>query len=101
MSTRTVVIVGVVVALVIAGFLGSFASSHPDALEYVAQRVGFHDTADEHAAADGPMADYMTRGIENQWLSHGVAGVTGSLAVLTLTGALLILLRRGRPNRDG
>ncbi|WP_194846731.1 PDGLE domain-containing protein, partial [Mumia zhuanghuii] len=61
LSTRTLVAVGLLVALVLAGVVSYYASSHPDGLEYVATDKGFLDTAKEHeSSADSPMSDYST-----------------------------------------
>jgi hypothetical protein len=92
--TRTLVLAGVVVALLLAGVVSFYASSHPDGLEYVAERTGFLDSADDHAAGDGPFADYATRGVEDARLSGGVAGVVGTLVVLVLAGGLGFAVRR-------
>ena len=94
MRTRTLLVVGVAVALLLAGVASFYASANPDGLEYVAEQTGFLDTADEHGAADGPLADYGTEGVDNERLSGGVAGVVGSLVVLVLAGGLAFAVRR-------
>ena len=53
MRTRTFVVAGLLAALVLAGVASFYASSHPDGLEYVADKTGFLDTADDSSAADG------------------------------------------------
>ncbi|MGZ8738600.1 MAG: PDGLE domain-containing protein [Nocardioides sp.] len=97
MRTRTFFAVGLVVALLIGGVASYYASSHPDGLEYVAEKVGFLDTADDHAAADGPMADYEVNGVEDPRLSGGLAGVVGILVTLVLAGGLALAVRRREP----
>ena len=99
MRTRTVLAVGVLMALLLAGVASFYASSSPDGLEYVAEKTGFLDTADEHAGQDGPMADYSAKGVEDERLSGGIAGVVGSLVVLALAGGLAFAVRR-RPAQD-
>lgn len=94
MRTRTLVIVGVVVALLLAGVASFYASSNPDGLEYVAERAGFLDTAEEGANADGPFADYATEGVDDPRLSGGIAGVVGALTVLLLAGGVAFAVRR-------
>lgn len=98
MRTRTFVAVGVVAALLVAGVVSHFASSSPDGLEYVAERVGFADSARDSAAAGSPLADYQVRGVENDALSGGLAGVAGALVVLVLAGGLALAVRRRGPN---
>lgn len=97
MRQRTFLLAGLLVALLIAGVGSYYASSHPDGLEYVAERTGFLDQADEHPAADSPLADYQTKGVDNARLSGGLAGVLGSLLVLALAGGGFWLLRRRGP----
>ena len=93
-STRAVVVAGVVVALLLAGVASFYASSAPDGLNRVAEDQGIAQTERDHAAADGPMAGYRARGVENDRLSGLVAGVTGALVVLALFGGLTLVLRR-------
>ncbi len=83
-----------VAALLLAGVVSFYASGSPDGLERVAEDEGFAGTAEEHAAGDGPMADYQTRGVQDDRLSGGVAGVTGALVVLVVAGGLTYGLRR-------
>lgn len=99
-STKAVVLAGLLVALLIAGVVSYYASSHPDGLEYVAGQEGFADTAKDHQVADGPMADYSTKGVDNERLSGGIAGVTGTLVVLLLAGGGFLLLRRRTPETE-
>lgn len=82
------------VALLVAGVVSSYASSHPDGLERVAESTGFIDTAEESANADGPLADYGVKGIDDERLSGGLAGVIGVGVTLLAAGGLGLLLRR-------
>jgi cobalt/nickel transport protein len=92
--TRTFVLAGLVVALLLAGVVSFYASGHPDGLEYVAERTGFLDTAEDSPAAGGPLADYEVVGVGNGRLSVGLAGVAGVLVTLVLAGALGYAVRR-------
>ncbi len=96
MRTRTFVIVALLAALLLAGVASYYASSHPDGLEYVADKTGFGDSADDHAAADGPMADYAVDGVEDPRLSGGLAGVIGVVVTLALAGGVAFAVRRRR-----
>lgn len=93
-STRTLVIVGIAVSLLVAGVLSWYASSSPDGLERVAQDHGISRTTQEHRAADSPLADYGTKGVGNQRLSGGLAGVLGVAVTGVVMGGLVLLLRR-------
>ena len=93
-STRAVLVALFVTTLLLAGVASFYASSSPDGLERVAEDKGFSDTAGEHGTADGPMADYRTRGVEDERFSGGLAGVTGAVVVLLLAGGLAYAVRR-------
>jgi hypothetical protein len=93
---RTFFAVALLAALLIAGVGSYYASSHPDGLNYVAEQTGFVDTQERSAAADGPFAGYSTKGIDNDRLSGGVAGVVGSLTTLLIGGGLFWVLRSRR-----
>ncbi len=97
MTTRNFLIAGLVVALLLGGVASFYASSNPDGLEYVADKVGFLDTADDHAAADGPMADYAVKGVDSPRLAGGLAGVIGILVTLLIAGGLALVVRRREP----
>lgn len=97
-STRALLVAGLAVALLLAGFVSFYASSHPDGLESVADKVGFSQTAREHAGSSSPFADYGTQGVSNQRLSGGVAGVVGVLVVALVGGGLAWALRRRSPS---
>jgi cobalt/nickel transport protein len=92
--TRTFVLVGLAVALLIAGVGSYYASSSPDGLEATAAEQGFADTARDSATADSPLADYSFAGVDDDRLSGGLAGVIGVVLVLALAGGLTLLVRR-------
>jgi len=93
-STKTVVVVGVFVAILLAGFVSFYASGSPDGLNKVAIDEGFAYTEEEHGAADGPLAGYETDGVANGRLSGGLAGVVGSVVVLAIAGGVVYAVRR-------
>jgi cobalt/nickel transport protein len=97
---RTFLVVGLLAALLIAGVASYYASSHPDGLTAVAQKTGFVDREKSSAASDGPFAGYETKGIADDRLSGGVAGVAGALLVLVVGGGLFRLLRRRTPSDE-
>jgi hypothetical protein len=87
-------VVGLAVALLVAGVGSWYASSSPDGLEWSAEEAGFLDTARDSAAADSPLADYGVAGVDDARLSGGLAGVTGVLVTLLLAGGVTLLVRR-------
>ena len=94
MKQKTFLIAGFVASLFLAGVVSFYASSHPDGLEKVAQDIGFIETAKEHTNADGALADYGVKGIDNARLSTGLAGVIGVVATGVVSTGLFLLVRR-------
>jgi hypothetical protein len=91
------IVAGLVVALALAFLVSPEASSAPDGLNKVALDKGFAEAEDAHALEDLPTAGYEVRGIDNDRLGTGVAGVVG-VAVTFAVGAGLALLV-GRKSR--
>ena len=85
---------GFVVSLFLAGVVSFYASSDPDGLEKVAEDIGFIETAEDHTYADGALADYGVKGIENERASVGVAGVIGVIGTAIVGGALFTFIAR-------
>ena len=101
MSRRTFFALTLLVALLVAGVASYYASSHPDGLEFVAEKTGFSDSAKDSPAADSPFADYSTSGVEDPRISGGLAGVVGCVAVLALmSGVAFVVRRRGGAARE-
>lgn len=68
---------GLLVACVLAGLVSGFADSDPDGLNKVAIDQGFADTEKPHDLADSPLAGYAVKGVDNERLSTGLAGLAG------------------------
>jgi cobalt/nickel transport protein len=98
---------GLVVAIVLAGVVSNFASSSPDGLDAAALQGCTVNEAGEitggtciaqqeqdHQLADGPLAEYGIKGIDNPYLSTGLSGVIGVLATFAIGGAIFWLVRR-------
>lgn len=93
MSSKKLVVVGLIVSIVIAGFLSFYASSQPDGLEKVSADQGLDVTAVDSANADSALADYGVAGVENERASAFLGGVIG-VAITGLAGfGLYIWLR--------
>ena len=93
-KNKKFLISGFVISLFLAGVVSFYASSNPDGLEKVAQDIGFLDTAKEHTNADGVLADYGVKGIDNERASVGVAGVIGVIGTAIVGGLLFKFLVR-------
>ncbi len=89
---------GFLVSIFLAGVVSFYASSDPDGLEKVAEDIGFIETAKDHTYADGVLADYGVKGIENERASVGVAGVIGVIGTAVVAGLLFTLIAR-KPNK--
>ncbi|MYT39570.1 cobalt ABC transporter permease [Streptomyces sp. SID8356] len=101
-SHRGFLITGLVSALLLAGFVSFYASASPDGLERVAADQGIDEKAEEHGAADSPLADYGVGDIANARLSSGLAGVIGvSATVVVGTGVFWVVRRRREDDRGG
>jgi hypothetical protein len=98
-STRKIVGLGLVVALLLAGVVSFYASSSPDGLEKVATDHGITAQARDHDLASSPFADYGTEGVDDARLSGGLAGVVGVGVTLLLAGGLAMVLRRRTSSR--
>lgn len=91
---RAFLVVGLLVAFLLAGIVSGFASSSPDGLEKVAEDKGFVGTAKDHPLAGSPVADYGVSGVDDERLGGGLAGVIGVVVTLSVGGALFLALRR-------
>lgn len=94
MTNRKVMLVGVLLALLLAGVASYYASSAPDGLEKVATDQGISQQAKDHGLADSPFADYGTKGVDNARLSTGLAGIAGVAITLALGSGLVLAVRR-------
>ncbi|WP_175539511.1 PDGLE domain-containing protein [Nocardioides exalbidus] len=100
-SNRAVFVSFLLVSLLVAGVVSYYASAHPDGLNYVAEKTGFIDAETTHASSDSPLAGYSTKGVDNDRLSGGIAGVVGVLLMLLLsTGLFRVLRRRDEPEDE-
>ena len=88
---------GFLVSIFLAGVVSFYASSDPDGLEKVAGDIGFIETAKDHTYADGALADYGVKGIENERASVGVAGIIGVFGTAVVAGVMFRFIARKPP----
>ncbi len=93
-STRGLLATLLLLSLLVAGLLSHYASSSPDGLERAAEDSGLATRAEDSPSSGGPLADYRTRGVDDDRLSGGLAGVVGAVAVLVLASGVVLLVRR-------
>ncbi|WP_406066958.1 PDGLE domain-containing protein [Micromonospora sp. NBC_01638] len=106
---------GLLVALLLAGVVSNYASSHPDGLDSSLLKGCTVDADDnivagscpaqqarDHELADSPLADYGVRGVQNSFVSTGLSGVLGVLVTFAIgAGGFWLLRRRGTTLTDG
>lgn len=109
---------GLLVALILAGVVSNFASRSPDGLDATTLQgcttdaegniTGGECIAQQAEEGEGPLADYGIKGIDNPYLSTGLAGVAGVLVTFAIGGGLFWVIRRSgannadtAPKRDG
>lgn len=98
---------GLLVSLLLAGVVSNFASGSPDGLDSATLRGCTVDaegeitggecaanSAEDHELADGPLADYGIRGIDNSFVSTGLSGVIGVFLTFGVGAGLFWLVRR-------
>ena len=91
----------VVVALLLAGIASHYASPAPDGLTRVADDHGISRAERPHATDGSPLSGYSVRGIGDDGLSRGLAGVAGVGVILLLgTGLTVVVRRRERARAD-
>jgi cobalt/nickel transport system permease protein len=96
-GVRTFLIGGLLAAVFLAVVVSQFAFDDPDGLEKVAGDAGFLDSAQVHAVAGSPFADYATRGIGNERVSLAVAGLAGVTVTLLVGLGIVSASRRAVP----
>lgn len=92
-----VVAVGLAVSVLVAFGLSRWASPEPDGLERVGADHGLDTEVRAHPLAESPLADYSTRGVDDEGTGTGLAGLLGVAAAFALATAIAALLGRRRP----
>jgi hypothetical protein len=100
-STRLWVVSGLLVAAALALFVSPWADRDPDGLQRAAIESGFADDARDHDLAGGPVADYSVKGIEDDRVSTGVAGLIGVLAAFGVAFAVFAAIGKRRGHEKG
>jgi hypothetical protein len=93
------VLAGLAVAAALAFFVSPQASSEPDGLDRVATDEGFADQESNHALDDTPTAGYEVRGVDDDRLSTGLAGLIGVGVTFVLAGGVFLVVRRAGARR--
>jgi len=84
-TSRGIVIGGAIITVILA-VLSPLASSHPDGLEWVAEKTGFMSAARDSFYNIIP--DYVLPGVSNETLATIAAGIIGAIVVFVLAMAV-------------
>jgi cobalt/nickel transport system permease protein len=90
------IVAGLVVAVVLATFVSPFASSSPDGLEKVAADKALDTGVEDHALADGPLADYGVEGVDDERVGTGLAGLIGVAVTFAVGVGVFAVIKRVR-----
>ncbi len=92
----SVIFIGLMISLIIAGVVSFYADPNPDGLERVAEDQGFIEDAADSANAEIFASDYGIAGVEDERLSVGLAGLLGIVVMVVIGFGLFWLLGRGK-----
>jgi hypothetical protein len=92
----SLVFVGLMISLIIAGVVSYYADPNPDGLERVAEDQGFIEDAADSANAEIFASDYGIAGVEDERLSVGLAGALGIVVMIVVGFGLFWFLGRGK-----
>jgi hypothetical protein len=93
-SNTGFIVVSLIVCLVIAFILSSFASSSPDGLEKAAEKLGFLHLAEVLVWGHSLMPDYTVPALGDRPISGMIAGLIGTLAIFGLGWGVGAALKR-------
>lgn len=83
-------------SLFLALILSPFASSWPDGLEKVAEKLGFAEMMTGKPVIKSPLPDYSLPGLKNEKLSTALAGFLGTLITFVLVVIVGKILKAGK-----
>jgi len=93
---------GLGLSLVIAFFLSPLASSLPDGLEKVLEKLLPGEPVEEGASpASAPLPDYVVPGVKNKWVSTALAGLVGTIVVFAVALLMAKALSRKKSSPAG
>lgn len=79
-------IILILCSICIFGIIASIvASSHPDGLEWVAEKLDFISVGENKEVFKSPFPDYTIPYIKNPYLTGGIAAIIGTLIVFVVT----------------
>jgi cobalt/nickel transport protein len=91
---RKDIIIGLIIAVIVAFFLSPLASTLPDGLEKVAHDYGFIATGENGLMLKSPIPDYAFPRIKNEKLAVSISGFLGAVIIFGIGCTLGFLLKR-------
>jgi cobalt/nickel transport system permease protein len=99
-SLLAFVLIGIAAAVALVILVAPNANPNPDGLENVAAAKGLDTEVQDHALADGPLADYGVSGVDNRYVGTWVAGVIGVAATFAIGAGAAYVTRRSRRSSE-
>jgi cobalt/nickel transport protein len=94
--SRKEIVIGLIMAVIVAIFLSPLASSWPDGLEKVAHDHGFIAKSEQGSILKSPIPDYAFPGIKNEKMATAISGLLGTFVIFGIGCGLALLLKRRR-----
>ena len=91
---RKDIVIGLIIAVIVAFFLSLLASSWPDGLERVAHDYGFIAKGELGSVLKSPIPDYVFPGLKNEKLAVSISGFLGTVIIFGIGCTLGFLLKR-------
>lgn len=95
MNSKTTLL-ALAICLAVVAMASAFASSHPDGLEWVAEKLGFMNSAIEQGIVTAPLPDYSLLPVKSPFWSTFSAGAIGTLAVFLISWIVSVLFLKRR-----
>ena len=91
---RKDIVIGLIIAVIVAFFLSPLASSWPDGLEKVANDYGFIAKGEVGSVLKSPIPDYVFPGIKNEKLAVSISGFLGTVIIFVAGLSLAFFLKK-------
>lgn len=94
MNKLNFIIVMAAITIAVVALAAAFASSYPDGLEFVADKLGFISSATDEPVVSSPLPDYTLPWVKSPFWSTAIAGLVGVAAVFLVVFVLVKLIRK-------
>jgi cobalt/nickel transport protein len=91
---RKDIVIGLIIAGLVAFFLSPLASTLPDGLEKVAHDCGFIAKGELSSILKSPIPDYAFPGLKNEKLAVSVSGFLGTVIIFVAGFSLAFFLKK-------